>query len=132
MSLVQATNIINFNTTCNSMASGSDWGVNCISSTEQSAAWNYGANFGGPSKTTWTSGANSITMGTSDSHSADGGMFGKYAVSTKVYGYQNGGFTGSTKVIPMCGRAMGTAAMLADGEDPTKAGYKYGPQYCKG
>jgi hypothetical protein len=125
MSLVQATNIINFNTTCNSMASGDDWGVNCISSTEQSAAWNYGANFGGPSKTTWTSGANSITMGTSDSHSADGGMFGKYAVADGAYDYNAGGIEEYSWEIPMCGGGRGSSSA-------TSSNYKYGPKYCKG
>ena len=31
-------------------------------------AWNYGANFGGPSKATWTSGANSLTAGSVSLH----------------------------------------------------------------
>jgi hypothetical protein len=31
-------------------------------------AWNYGANFGGPTKATWTSGANSLTAGSVSLH----------------------------------------------------------------
>jgi hypothetical protein len=37
-------------------------------SSESTVAWNYGANFGGPSKATWTSGANSLTAGSVSLH----------------------------------------------------------------
>ena len=106
----------------------SDWGVNCVSSTEQTAAWNYGANFGGPTKSSWTSGADSITMGKSDSWS-NKGMFGKYAVTTDNYAYEEGGLgSGSADnkyEIHMCGGGEGSSTT-------TSSNYKYGPKFCLG
>ena len=113
---MQATNIIDFSNTC---SSSSTYGKNCIDSTEQDAAWNYGANFGGPTKSTWTSGANSITMGTSASYSGKG-MFGKYAVTTDNYNYYEGGLGGDHE-IKMCG-----GGEAIDDSD------QYGKTFCKG
>ena len=65
---------------------------------------NYGANFGGPTKATWTSGANSLSAGvggTADYYGSGVGMFGKYAVGDTSYAYENGGTDGDS-IVTMC------------------------------
>ena len=74
--MAQAANILNYKTACG-IASDSTLHVNCVDSEEITAAWNYGANFGGPTKSTWTSGANSLTAGNSAATTGQG-MFGRY------------------------------------------------------
>ena len=84
-------------------------------------AWNYGANFGGPSKATWTSGANSLTAGSwdKDTPTTNGGMFGVYSVADPSYSTGNGGFGNSTNypqngnfIVPMCSGKDTTAVCL--------------------
>ena len=61
----------------------------CASTSTYNMAWNYGANFGGPTKSTWTSGANSLSAGNSDGKGAFGSFFlaePRYAVCKKDVG----------------------------------------------
>jgi hypothetical protein len=45
------------------------------------SAWNYGSNFGGPTKTSWTSGADTAHSYTD----ATGGIFGSFGVDDENY-----------------------------------------------
>ena len=97
-SMAQAANILNYQTPCGT-ASDSTLHVNCVDRYE---TWNYGANFGGPTKSTWTSGANSLTAGNSAATKGQG-MFGKYAVSDNNYDDDDGGTASSEAMkIHMC------------------------------
>jgi|LauGreDrversion2_3_1035106.scaffolds.fasta_scaffold103934_1 hypothetical protein len=62
----------------------------CATTNEYSVAWNYGANFGGPTKATWTSGANSLTSGNPGSLTGSG-MFSTHYVADPNYGTEDGG-----------------------------------------
>ena len=100
-SMAQAANILNYQTPCGT-ASDSTLHVNCVDRYETSAAWNYGANFGGPTKSTWTSGANSLTAGNSAATTGQG-MFGRYAVSDNNYDDDDGGTANNASMkIHMC------------------------------
>jgi len=95
----QAVNIMNYKDTC-----GSDGTLytNCVNAKESTAEWNYGANFGGPTKSTWTSGADSLTMGVASDYSGVG-MFGKFAVGSNNYDNDDGGnATNKALKIRMC------------------------------
>ena len=46
------------------------------------STWNYGSNFGGPTSTSWTSGADTVHADTSST----GGMFGTMGVDDENYG----------------------------------------------
>ena len=64
--------------------------------------WNYGANFGGPTKSTWTSGANSLTMGVSSAYTGKV-MFGRWAVGDDMYDDDQGGIaTDNSQEIHLC------------------------------
>lgn len=68
------------------------------------AKWNYGANFGGPTKSTWTSGADSLTGGVAGNKTAQG-MFGKFGIVDTSYAATDGGEpnTLTPQVVTMCG-----------------------------
>ena len=46
------------------------------------STWNYGSNFGGPTSTSWTSGADTVHADTTST----GGMFGTMGVDDENYG----------------------------------------------
>ena len=62
----------------------------CATSSEYSVGWNYGANFGGPTKSTWTSGADSCTTGMACNKNGVG-MFGTKYVADPSYEEDDGG-----------------------------------------
>ena len=99
--MAQAANILNYQTPCGD-ANDDVIHVNCVDEEEIDAAWNYGANFGGPTKAAWTSGADSLTAGNSAATSGKG-MFGKYAISDNNYDDDDGGTASSSAMkIHMC------------------------------
>ena len=74
---------------------------------------NYGANFGGPTKATWTSGADSLSAGvggTADYYGSGVGMFGKYAVGDTSYHFANGGLASVGDGDPMITMCQGNAS----------------------
>ena len=85
----------------------------CIPSEGMTAKWNYGANFGGPTKSTWTSGANSLTGGV-DGNKTGQGMFGKFGVVDTSYSRDDGGQPNfrNPQVVTMC---AGTAGSVCRG-----------------
>ena len=100
--MAQAANMLNFAPWCGT-ANHSTLHVNCVDSAEITAAWNYGANFDGPTKCAWTSGANSLTAGNSAAATGQGGMLGKYAVSDNNYDDDDGGTASSNAMkIHLC------------------------------
>jgi hypothetical protein len=66
----------------------SSWPAATISDTATSvgtltaSAWNYGSNFGGPTHSSWTSGADTVHADTTST----GGMFGTMGVDDENYG----------------------------------------------
>jgi hypothetical protein len=104
---VQATNILDFGQDCGSndtdwSDANNPWEVTCVTDDQIEAQWNYGANFGGPTKSTWTSGANSLTMGVSSVYTGKG-MFGRWAVGDDMYDDDQGGIaTDNSQEIHLC------------------------------
>ena len=102
--MVQAANILNYQTPCGT-TSDSTLHVNCVDRYETSAAWNYGANFGGPTKSSWTSGkvTDRAMYGVRKE-----GMFGNSFVGDSAYSTSYGG-TGIQGFVTMCqGNTTGT------------------------
>ena len=94
-------------------------------SSESTVAWNYGANFAGPTKTdgSWTSGADSVTgaVTAQAANSVTGaakqgvfgkGMFGKYLIADPSYTPADGGFGGDMDYYPLNGNS--TVPMCSD------------------
>jgi hypothetical protein len=82
----------------------------CATTNEYSVAWNYGANFGGPTKSTWTSGADSLTMGNPKALQGSG-MFSSHYVADPNYGIEDGGVPACVCVgVCLCVRSRAHAA----------------------
>ena len=77
------------------------------------SAWNYGSNYGGPTKSTWTSGADSLTGGVLGNKTGQG-MFGKFGVADTSYSADVGGQPNflTPQVVSMC---SGTAGAVCRG-----------------
>jgi len=66
------------------------------------STWNYGQNFGGPTKATWTSGKDTVHGGMAE------GMFGSFGVIDSAY-------SGSGAVGSVIGLCPGTAGSICRG-----------------
>ena len=92
----------------------SDWPAVTISESpvadgDRGSTWNYGSNFGGPTRSGWTSGADTIRSGSTE------GMFGTWGVVDSGY---NGGTTtiaGYTFVNSKISMCAGTAGAVCRG-----------------
>ena len=109
---VQAQDVLDTHDTC----SGNSSTNYCVSTTLSTAKWNYGANFGGPTKSTWTSGSNSLTAGVA-ANSNGAGMMGHYFIGDPSYEDVYGGTAGWMQnnvdhAVSMC---AGTAGAVCRG-----------------
>ena len=94
----------------------SSWPAATISDTATSvgtltaSAWNYGSNFGGPTHSSWTSGADTVHADTTST----GGMFGSWGVVDTTYSAIDASkaVTGMNTKITLC---PGTAGATCSG-----------------
>jgi len=85
----------------------SDWPATVISDAASvdgntGSTWNYGSNFGGPTKATWTSGKDTVHSGMAE------GMFGSFGVVDSAY-------SGTSTVGSIIGLCPGTAGSICRG-----------------